>query len=120
MSDREEKIRERAYRLWVEEGQPEGRHDQHWEEARRQIDAEEKGANAKAASGEAKPKTRRAAAAAPAAAKSSAKTAAKPAAAKTTTVAKAAPAKPSPAKPAAKETPSATPDKTRVSRKKAS
>jgi hypothetical protein len=40
MSDREAKIRERAYQLWIEQGQPEGRSDQHWEEARRLVDAE--------------------------------------------------------------------------------
>ena len=30
----EERIRERAYLLWLEEGQPEGRHAEHWERAR--------------------------------------------------------------------------------------
>jgi hypothetical protein len=27
---REDCIRERAYSLWLEEGQPEGRHEHHW------------------------------------------------------------------------------------------
>jgi Protein of unknown function (DUF2934) len=30
----EERIRERAYRLWLEEGQPEGKASEHWERAR--------------------------------------------------------------------------------------
>jgi hypothetical protein len=30
----EERIRERAYRLWVEEGQPQGKDAEHWERAR--------------------------------------------------------------------------------------
>ncbi|HYD98562.1 MAG TPA: DUF2934 domain-containing protein [Alphaproteobacteria bacterium] len=36
----EDRIRERAYQLWEEAGRPDGAHDQHWEEARRQIEAE--------------------------------------------------------------------------------
>lgn len=30
----EDRIRERAYRLWLEEGQPQGRSTEHWEKAR--------------------------------------------------------------------------------------
>ncbi len=30
----DERIRERAYRLWLEEGQPEGKASEHWEKAR--------------------------------------------------------------------------------------
>jgi hypothetical protein len=30
----EERIRERAYRLWIEEGQPQGKDAEHWEKAR--------------------------------------------------------------------------------------
>jgi hypothetical protein len=33
----EQQVRERAYRLWEEEGRPEGRADAHWHEARRQV-----------------------------------------------------------------------------------
>lgn len=40
MTSIERRIRERAYRLWIEEGQPDGRADRHWEEARRRIEAE--------------------------------------------------------------------------------
>jgi hypothetical protein len=39
--DRERRIRERAYRLWEEEGRPGGRAEAHWREAQRQIAAEE-------------------------------------------------------------------------------
>jgi len=39
--DREARIRERAYHLWVEQGHPHGRSQEHWEEARRQIDQDE-------------------------------------------------------------------------------
>jgi hypothetical protein len=37
-SSREERIRERAYFIWLEEGQPEGRDKQHIEQAERDID----------------------------------------------------------------------------------
>lgn len=30
----EERIRERAYRLWIEEGQPQGKDAEHWQKAR--------------------------------------------------------------------------------------
>ena len=30
----DERIRERAYRLWIEEGQPHGKDAEHWEKAR--------------------------------------------------------------------------------------
>ncbi|WP_274424051.1 DUF2934 domain-containing protein [Chelativorans sp. YIM 93263] len=42
-SDREEKIRRRAYELWEAEGHPEGRHHEHWERAAREIEVEEGG-----------------------------------------------------------------------------
>lgn len=41
--EREEKVRERAYRLWEEEGRPEGRHAYHWERAREIVAIEETG-----------------------------------------------------------------------------
>jgi hypothetical protein len=31
MDDREQRIREKAFQLWLEEGQPEGQQDRHWE-----------------------------------------------------------------------------------------
>jgi hypothetical protein len=39
-ADREARIRERAYQLWEEAGRPEGRAQDHWREAERQILAE--------------------------------------------------------------------------------
>lgn len=41
MSDIEAKIREKARELWLAEGQPEGRADQHWLEAEAIVRAEE-------------------------------------------------------------------------------
>ncbi len=38
MSDREAKIKERAYQIWIEQGQPHGRSDDHWNQALREID----------------------------------------------------------------------------------
>ncbi len=40
-SDREEKIRSRAYTIWQREGGPEGRGEEHWAQAEREIDNEE-------------------------------------------------------------------------------
>jgi hypothetical protein len=34
----EEFVRLRAYALWIEEGQPEGRESEHWERARREME----------------------------------------------------------------------------------
>jgi hypothetical protein len=31
------KIKERAFRIWVEEGQPSGRYRQHWEQAKAEV-----------------------------------------------------------------------------------
>jgi hypothetical protein len=36
----EERIRERAYHLWQQDGAPEGRADEYWEKARSQVLAE--------------------------------------------------------------------------------
>ncbi len=36
--DRDEKIRKRAHELWQQEGQPDGRPDDHWYQAEREID----------------------------------------------------------------------------------
>lgn len=40
MTDREQRIRERAYALWKTEGEPSGHHDRHWEDAAREVDAQ--------------------------------------------------------------------------------
>ena len=41
MADREEKIRQRAHEIWEMEGRPEGRNQEHWERAHREIDAKQ-------------------------------------------------------------------------------
>jgi hypothetical protein len=40
-SGREERIRARAYQLWLEEGQPAGRDREHWERARQMVEQED-------------------------------------------------------------------------------
>ncbi len=40
-SDRHARIGERAYQIWVAEGRIDGRHDEHWQRAEREIAAEE-------------------------------------------------------------------------------
>jgi hypothetical protein len=40
MTDREEKIRERAHQIWLDEGQPRGQEQAHWYRAAREIDKE--------------------------------------------------------------------------------
>lgn len=44
MTDREQRIRERAHQFWEEEGHPEGRGQDHWERAVSEIDSEDGGA----------------------------------------------------------------------------
>lgn len=39
--EREQRIRERAHALWEREGGPEGRNEEHWAQACREIDMEE-------------------------------------------------------------------------------
>lgn len=39
MVDREDKIRQRAYSIWEEEGHPHGRADDHWHRAAREMGA---------------------------------------------------------------------------------
>lgn len=34
---REDDVRNRAYNLWEQEGRPEGRHDEHWQQAEREL-----------------------------------------------------------------------------------
>ena len=41
MDDFDERVKQRAYRLWVEEGCPEGRSDVHWDRARELVAIEE-------------------------------------------------------------------------------
>jgi len=42
-TDREERIRELAYRLWQQAGEPENRHEEFWEIARIEIDNIDRG-----------------------------------------------------------------------------
>lgn len=41
MEERERKIQERAHRIWEEAGRPEGRAEEQWQAAVREVDAEE-------------------------------------------------------------------------------
>ena len=43
MSEDDDAIRLRAYRLWEQEGRPEGRHDEHWKRARAELGASQTG-----------------------------------------------------------------------------
>ncbi len=40
-TDREERIRIRAHEIWERQGKPEGRNDEHWDQARREIEMED-------------------------------------------------------------------------------
>jgi hypothetical protein len=40
-TEKQKRIERRAYAFWEAEGQPHGRHEEHWHLAARQIDAEE-------------------------------------------------------------------------------
>jgi len=40
-TEKQRRIEQRAYAFWEAEGQPHGRHQEHWHLAARQIDAEE-------------------------------------------------------------------------------
>lgn len=39
--EKQTRIEQRAYALWQAEGQPDGRHEEHWQRAVREIEAEE-------------------------------------------------------------------------------
>ena len=39
--EKQKRIEQRAYLFWEAEGQPHGRHEEHWHRAARQIEAEE-------------------------------------------------------------------------------
>jgi hypothetical protein len=39
--EKQKRIEQRAYLFWEAEGQPHGRHEEHWHRATRQIEAEE-------------------------------------------------------------------------------
>ena len=77
--DRQERIRKRAHAIWESHGRPDGSDREHWEQATREIDAQDASAKAKkpaAAKAAPKPKVaaKAPAAKAPAAKKPAAKT----------------------------------------------
>jgi hypothetical protein len=39
----QERIRQRAHEIWERDGRPEGRREEHWAQARREIEAEDSG-----------------------------------------------------------------------------
>jgi hypothetical protein len=41
MDDHDRRVRQRAYKIWIEEGRPEGRAEIHWEIARELVAIEE-------------------------------------------------------------------------------
>jgi hypothetical protein len=55
MSERDQRIRQRAYEIWEEEGRPDGQHGEHWDRAAREIDQREAVAGGKAQTGHSGP-----------------------------------------------------------------
>ena len=51
--DREDRIRERAYEIWISDGRPEGREKEHWEQAASEVGNTGQEAEQDAAEGEA-------------------------------------------------------------------
>ncbi len=39
----EDSVRQRAHEIWERQGRPEGRQEEHWAQARREIEAEDAG-----------------------------------------------------------------------------
>lgn len=39
-NDRDRKVRDQAYRIWEEQGRPEGRHEDHWREAEKAFEGD--------------------------------------------------------------------------------
>ncbi|MFV0622999.1 DUF2934 domain-containing protein [Sphingomonas sp. ac-8] len=63
MNEREQRIRERAHALWQQEGEPEGHHERHWDDATREVDAQAAAStDAEVTPAPKKPRARRAAA----------------------------------------------------------
>ena len=75
--DRQHRIRQRAHAIWESHGRPEGADRDHWDQATREIDAEDVAAKKKPARTAAAAKPKVAAAKAPAAKKPAAKAKAK-------------------------------------------
>jgi hypothetical protein len=51
MDGKEDRIRQLAHGFWLEEGKPEGQAVQHWERARRQVEAQETAETERASAG---------------------------------------------------------------------
>jgi Protein of unknown function (DUF2934) len=49
MDDREQRVREIAYFLWIEDGRPDGEADRHWRTAEEGLDLDDAGAREPAA-----------------------------------------------------------------------
>ncbi|WP_129793836.1 DUF2934 domain-containing protein [Sphingosinicella sp. CPCC 101087] len=45
--DREQRVKQRAYEIWEQSGRPSGRHDDHWDQAQRELEEEDQGRSAK-------------------------------------------------------------------------
>lgn len=54
-TDRQERIRHRAHEIWEKQGRPHGADYQHWDQATREIDAEDVAAKKPAAKAAPKP-----------------------------------------------------------------
>ena len=60
--DRQERIRNRAHQIWLQEGQPAGHHERHWHQAAADVDQQDAAGKSaakkptKKAAGAAKPK----------------------------------------------------------------
>ena len=39
-SEREQRIRERAFQIWIDEGQPEGKDKEHWTRATEEVEGD--------------------------------------------------------------------------------
>jgi hypothetical protein len=42
-SDKEDRIRTRAYQIWDRQGRTDGQHEEHWAQASRELDSEDGG-----------------------------------------------------------------------------
>jgi len=52
IGDRQHLIRKRAYEIWEQEGYPQGQHERHWDQATRDVDAQEGSQDASATDAE--------------------------------------------------------------------
>ncbi len=71
-ADMQERISVRAYRIWEEKGRPHGSSDDHWHQAKREIEEEDRAAGRKPSTAAKAPRPRKTASAASASASTSA------------------------------------------------